>query len=345
MRQLVFTLIINLVATLVAAYAEEPFHDVGGGWHEAWIGVSDLDRMENFFTEVAGWERVNKGAIDRDTLAFIAPDARSGRFIVMRSPDYPQGWTRIFDIEGAERPIIRSNAQAWDTGGIFSLMTRSADAERNLRDAERIGWTAYNDPYDFGFGDLRLRNIVLRGPDGVNVAIYEWIAPKRADARPAGALSKAFNAMQMVADLDASLKFYVDGLGFRIVQKGEFIDAVDQPTNFALPVNLATKVKRRYAILIPEGGNDEAGRVELMEFEGLAGRDLSSHARLDARGVASLLFPVEDLDAAATQAAACGARFVREVAAIDLAPYGRAHAFTIASPDGALLTFFQPAED
>jgi catechol 2,3-dioxygenase-like lactoylglutathione lyase family enzyme len=344
MRRFILAFMIVL-STSITARAADAFHDIGGGWHEAWIGVSDIDSMQEFFLEVAGWERVKKGSFDRATLAYIAPGAKSGRYVVMRSPDYPQGWARLIEVEGDERPIVRSNAQAWDTGGIFSLMTRSANAERNLRDAERIGWTAYSDPYDFGFGDLKLRNIVLRGPDGVNMAIYEWIAPKRADARPAGSLSKAFNAMQMVADLDASLKFYVDGLGFRIIQQGEFVDSVDQPTNFALPVNLATKVKRRYAILIPSSGNDEAGRVELMEFDGLVGRDMSSRAALDARGVVSLLFPVDDLSSAAQKAAASGARLVRDVAHIDLAPYGRTRAFTIASPDGALLTFVEPTPE
>lgn len=330
-------------ATPFARANDLPFNDIDGGWHEAWIGVSDLARMERFFTEVAGWERIDRGRIDAETLFYVAPDAARGRYAVYRARDYPQGHVRLLEIEGVSRAIIRSNAQSWDTGGVFSLMTRSSDAARNLADAEKLGWTAYSDPYDFGFGDLKLRNVVLRGPDGVNIAIYEWLEPRRADAPPPGSLSKAFNAMQMTADLDAAVRFHVDGLGFRIIQRGSFLDAADGPTNFALPVNYATKVSRDYAILIPKDGDDTAGRIELMHFNGFAGRDLSGRARLDALGIASLIFPVHDLDAAIARAARAGARIVRTRARIDLAPYGAVDAATIASPDGALLTFVMRA--
>lgn len=328
-----------------ATAGEATFHDIDGGWHEAWIGVSDLPRMQRFFAEVAGWTLVKKGRLDRRMLAYVAPDAAGGAYAVMRADGYPQGSVRLIEIDGVKREIIRSNAQAWDTGGIFSIMTRSADIARNLTDAERLGWTAYNDPYDFGFGTLKLRNIVLRGPDGVNVAIYEWVEPKREDAPQPGAVSKAFNSMQMVADIEAALRFYVDGLGFRIIQRGTFIDAVETPTNFAIPVNFATRIARDYAILIPDGGDDEAGRVELMAFDGFKGRNLADRAALHNLGVVSLLFPVSDLNAIAARLEAIGAPIVRAPTLIDLPPFGAARALTASSPEGVLLTYFQPAGD
>lgn len=340
--------LLTTIAVLLASPAvagEETFHDVDGGWHEAWIGVSDLPRMQRFFEEVAGWSLVKKGRIDQRMLTYLAPDATGGAYALLRADDYPQGWVRLIDIRGAERKIIRSNAQSWDTGGVFSIMTRSADIARNLKDAERLGWTAYNDPYDFGFGSLKLRNVVLRGPDGVNVAIYEWVEPKRIDAPPPGAVSKAFNSMQMVADIDKALRFYVDGLGFRIIQRGTFVDPVETPTNFALPVNYATKIARKYAILIPKDGNDEAGRIELMEFDGFEGRILAAQARPHDLGVASLLFPVSDLDIISARLHAIEAPIVRASALIDLPPFGEARALTTSSPDGVLLTYFQSVGD
>jgi predicted enzyme related to lactoylglutathione lyase len=323
------------------ATAQQPrFHDVDGGWHEAWVGVANLARMRAFFETVAGWQVVATGRIEETTLRFISPEATAGRFLVMAPPDYPQGWVRLIALEGSDRAIIRRHAQAWDTGAIFSLMTRTADLERNLRDAERIGWTAYSVPYHFGFGDLKLANAVMRGPDGVNIAAYEWVEPKRDDVRP-GALSKAFNSMQMVADLGRSVAFY-EALGFRTIQRGRFIDAEDMPTNFGLPVNFATKVARNYAIMIPKNGDEEAGRIELMQFEGLTGRDLSALARLDGLGLATLLFPVSDLGALERRFEKAGARIVRSRTTIDLQPFGRAEATTVAAPEGALLTFFEP---
>lgn len=338
-----------LFCVLPAKAAETaPFHDIDGGWHEAWIGVSDIDRMRIFFEKVAGWKAVKSGEIDLATLGYISADPEKGRFLVLRQPDFPQGWVRLIELEGAPRDIIRRQGQAWDTGGIFSIMTRTADAERNLVDAEKIGWTAFDVPYDFGFGDLKdfgelkLRNLIMRGPDGVSVSAYEWVKPKRDDVSP-GMLSKAFNSMQMVQDLDAAVKFYVDGLGFRLIQRGTFIDPQETATNFALPVNYSTRIKRNYAIVIPAKGNDEAGRVELMQFEGFKGRDFRDRAKLSALGIVTLLFPVSDLKAVEANIRAKQLPIVREAADIELPPHGKARALTTSSPEGALITFFQPA--
>jgi hypothetical protein len=94
--------------------------------------------------------------------------------------------------------------------------------------------------------------------------------------------------------------------------------------------------------MIPKNGDEEAGRIELMQFEGLTGRDLSALARLDGLGLATLLFPVSDLGALERRFEKAGARIVRSRTTIDLQPFGRAEATTVAAPEGALLTFFEP---
>lgn len=334
-------------AALSQAVAQEPtFRDIDGGWHEAVIVTRDVKGMTQFFETVAGWETIKKGKLSSETLSYItngAPKA-SGRYAVVKSPDFNQGWVRIVELSNVTQEIIRPNAQAWDTGGIFSVMTRSADIELNKLEAEETGWTAFNEPYDFGFGDLKLRNIVLRGPDGVNLAIYEWVQPKRDDVPAPGAVSKAFNSMQMVADIETTKEFYVDTLGFSIYQQGSFSDPENRPTNFALPVNYATEIPRDYAILIPESADDAAGRVELMQFRGFEGRNFSDRASLSNLGVATLMFPTSNLNAKATELREKGVPFARERQIISLPPFGKAEAFTIASPDGVLLTFFELME-
>jgi catechol 2,3-dioxygenase-like lactoylglutathione lyase family enzyme len=318
----------------------------GGGWHEAVINVSDLERTGRFFVDVAGWKVVAEGAVGRDELAYLgaSASAASGRYRVYRAMDYPRGWVRLIELRGVAQRMIRPHAQPWDTGGIFSIMTRSADLEANLRAAERLGWLAYNEPYDFGFGDLQLRNVVLRGPDGLNVAIYEWTKPRRTDVQP-GVVSKAFNSMQMVRDLAVARRFCVEQLGFEVLQEGAFLDAENRPTNFALPVSHATKIPRNYVILLPPGASKETGRVELMEFRGFEGRDLSANTSLTHLGIVALRFPVPDVEAAyARVVAKNGAPQVRAIQKMPMPPFGVARAFTVRSPDGAFLTFFELAK-
>ena len=329
-----------LLSPALHAQSEPAINDMDGGWHEAVIVASDLERMKAFFEDVAGWETIASGRLSRNTSRYLTGKRHKGRYAVIKPTDFNQGWVRIIELEGVDQEIIRSNAQAWDSGGIFSIMARSANIERNLDDAEKAGWTAFNDPYDFGFGNLQLRNIVFRGPDGVNVAVYEWVQPKREDAPPEGMISKVFNSMQMVADLEASKAFYADALGFKTLQEGAFLDKKQKPTNFALPINYSTEIERDYAIYIPEGANDAAGRLELMHFRGFQGRDLSDRASLSNLGIVTLMFPVSSLDGVKTYLETRGIPLYRDEAKINIPPFGKARAVTIRSPEGALLTFF-----
>jgi len=346
-KKIFIFLFISLVLPAAAPAADQPKGNVftaDGGWHEAVVSVSDLTRSAKFFTQVAGWRQDHSGSLAAAELAYLGldPAAQPGEFIVLQPPDYPQGWVRLIRYGAGQAPIVRANAQAWDTGGIFSLMTRSADATANLRAAEALGWQAYNEPYQFQFGELSLLNLVLRGPDGLNVAVYEWLAPPLPDAPAADTLSKAFNSMQMVADMAAARSFYVEKLGFEVIAEGEFMDPTDRPTNFALPVNFATRIPRAYCILIPPGADRAAGRVELMAFPGFTGRDLSSRVNPVARGIQSLRFPVSDLNQRLSQLRARGAPIVFGPAELPMSPFGTVRAFTTQSPDGAWLTFFEP---
>ena len=344
------TLLTSLAAAGTAFAADKkppPLRfDLNAGWHEAVISVSDIDRTRQFFEQAAGWQLLDEGRLSGNELAYLGlpADTEGGQYAVMRPLDFPQGWVRLVRYPGPVRPIIRANAQAWDPGGIFSIMTRSADATLNLRTAEGLGWLAYNEPYLFYFGELSLLNLVMRGPDGLNVAAYEWLAPELPDPPADGTLSKAFNSMQMVRDLPAARRFYVDQLGFEVIAEGEFIDPESRPTNFALPVNFATRIPRAYVILIPAGADRAAGRVELMAFPGFEGQDLSGRVQPGARGIQSLRFPVSDLDATTRRIKKSGAPVLFGPARLPMPPFGNTRAVTTRSPEGAWLTFFQPPD-
>lgn len=319
----------------------------GDGWHEAMVVVSDLDNTRRFLIAVAGWIAYREGPVTEAHLAYFGLDrpGASGRYALMRAPDSDRGWVRLIEYRGLPSRMIRAHAQPWDSGGIFSLMTRSADARRNLADAERLGWLAYSEPYDFRFGDLSLRNVILRGPDGVNLAVYEWLDPRRDDVPVAGAVTHAFNSMQMVRDLPAARSFYVDKLGFDVIAEGEFLDPEPRPTNFGLPLNYATRIPRAYCILVPGGANRDAGRVELMAFPGFVGRDLADQVQAANRGILSLQFPVADLDATLAGLSDAGIEPVHGPGRLPLPPFGSVHAVTIATPDGAWLTWFEAPPD
>jgi catechol 2,3-dioxygenase-like lactoylglutathione lyase family enzyme len=311
------------------------------GWAEAVVVVRSIARTAEWLGEVAGWSA--RGP-DRDTPAAVLrlwglPEAAQGRERLLGNAGDESGFVRLVELEGAGPQVeIRGNGMTWDTGGVFSLMTRSRGLDAAYARHQAMGYSAFNEPTDFDFGGVVLRNIVLRGPDGVNIAIYERRSPLLVGWQTIRKLSAPFNAMQMVRDVPAAQRFYANLFGYAPVAAGEFLDPALTPNNFALPQNVAMERARRYAILAIEGA--EIGRVEPMNFEGLIGRDLAERARFPNYGVAALRFPTARLAVTLGKARAMGIVPSPIVEAM-LEPWGRVRLAQVRSPDGVLIELME----
>ncbi|MEM8726254.1 MAG: VOC family protein, partial [Pseudomonadota bacterium] len=235
------------------------------------------------------------GVVSRDELKYWElAETITAEFKRVCAADAATGCIRFIRFDGAEnqRPI-RLAARPWDTGGIFSIMLRSDDTQGLFDAAIARGWWAESEPYRFSFSGSDLVNVVVRGPHGINYALYEREAPPFT-AFPIGRLSQAFNTMRMVKDQPASLAWYRDRLGLKVLFDAPFTDLEARSNNFSVPANLATSLVRRAAVIQPELPG-ETGRIELMQFEGFSGRDLSAHASPPNFGILSVRYPVSDL--------------------------------------------------
>ncbi len=294
------------------------------GWAEAVVIVSSLERSAAWLAEVAGWSRLWRGPTPAAVLALWGmPAGARGQEWLMGNPGDGFGRVRLVRLEAAgPQRRIRPAAMPWDTGGLFSLMVRTRDLDAAWARHQALGFDAYSEPYAFTFGGVRLRNIVLRGPDGINLALYERVEPKLEGWPNLTRLSPPFNTMMMVADRDRAQRFWEGaGLGLAPLAAGRFADPAPGPNNFAIPRNLVTQVFRSYAILAEPGA--ETGRVEIMAFEGLEGRDHASAARPPNLGLAMLRWPVSALPGRAAVA--------------QLEPYGRVRLDWLISPDGVIV--------
>lgn len=313
----------------------------GKGWQEALVHVANPDPWISFFTEDAGWAAVGHGAIDPTIIAaWGLPPLVTGREVILRNQGDDKGWVRLVTLQGINSQPIRPAAQAWDPGGWFSLMTRSRDATAIYNKAIARGWTAYNSPQEFTFGGVILKNVVIRGPDGVNVAIYERVSPKLEGWETIRGISRVFNVMTMVKDFEAERLFFQEGLGFGAWFVGDYEDTTPVATNFGLPVNLSTTTPRRSAILWESQGED--GRVEVMRFVGLEGVDQSARATFANRGIVSVRIPVPDLAAWAARARAKGIEVRLTNGLVTIAPYGRVRHAWVRSPHGNIVEAFEP---
>jgi catechol 2,3-dioxygenase-like lactoylglutathione lyase family enzyme len=310
-----------------------------GLWTEAVVSVRDLPGAARLLREVGGWRVTGEGKVDRSELDYWRlPQRITARFLRLCAPAATTGCIRFVRFDGAAQRPIRLAARPWDTGGIFSLMVRTDDVQTLFERAISLGWWAESEPIAFTFGASNLRNVVLTGPHGINIAAYERISPPFI-AFPLGLISQAFNSMRMVRDQRASLEFYRDKLGFQLVFDSDYRDPAPQPSNFSLPQNLTTSVVRRAAALQPVPG--ETGRVEVMQFVGLSGKDVASHTSPPNLGLLSVRYPVFGLHYYRERLAAQRVAVVYMAAAVPVAGHGRVEMLAVRDPDGSITEFYE----
>lgn len=342
MRTILLALLsfVTLLVTPLSAPAKSVQPEIGKGWQEAVVHVADPAPWVAFFTEDAGWKVASRGRVDPMILKAwnLAPNVTGSEVLLVNEGD-AKGWIRLVTLTGIASEPIRPAAQAWDPGGWFSLMTRSQDATTVYNKAIARGWTAYNSPQEFSFGGVQLRNVVIRGPDGVNVSIYERLVPKLEGWDTIKGISRVFNVMTMVKDFEAERAFFQDGLGFGAWFIGNYEDTKQVATNFGLPVNLSTQIPRRSGILWESQSED--GRVELMRFIGLEGVDHAPRARFTNRGIVALRLPVANLDAWVNKVRSKNIQVHVAAGPAQLAPYGRVKLAWVQSPNGGIVEAFE----
>ena len=342
MRTTQVALALLSASCLVSAEAQEiDSLIVDGGWQEAVISVSDLDHWDRSLQVLAGWRSTYEGAVDpRQLRQWNLPRTVTAVERLYSNPGTDAQLVRLIEFDAPRQVQIRSAAQPWDTGGWFSLMVRTPDALESFRRAQALHWSAYSDPIRLQFQDSDLRIVVLRGPDGVNFGVYERISPALEGFDRMRLLSRPFNAMQTVIDAPATAQFFRDALGLQTLYENNTASPEPTVSNFGIPVNYTVQIPRRAFIL--EASPGPAGRVEVIEFVGFEGRNLSRRGVPPNLGILSLRFPVSDLTnrLRAIRKAGVTPSFARAV--VTMAPYGEVESAAIHTPDGAMIELFQP---
>lgn len=321
--------------------------DIGGGWKEAITLVHDLDHWCLLADRVCGWTLGHRGPVDQRVLKMWGlGESVTGEEALFHCGDEAQGFVRFISLSGAgEQQRIRAGAMPWDTGGIFSLMVRSKNLKSVFNTALEFGWTAVADPISFEYNGRILANVILRGPDGVSFGMYERVEPPLDGWSHVTRMSQPFNCMQIVRSRDVTRDFHRDALGFIPFVDNDTRNAEPKDSNFGFPRNLTTEVETKAAIMHPRGVpgavDRENGRVELIEWNGLDGRDLSERSRPPHLGHMGLRWAVSDVASAAQRITDAGYRLETEIQGATLAPYGDVEICGIRTPDGVLYELFQ----
>lgn len=312
-----------------------------GPWTEAVVSVAAFEPATRLLREAGDWRLVRSGAVAREELDYWRlPASASARFEHWCAPLADTGCIRFVRFAGVAQAPIRPAARAWDTGGIYSLMVRSDDVDALYARALELGWWAESPPIAFRFGQSDLKNVVLQGPHGINLAAYERVSPAFT-AFPVGRISQAFNSMRMVRSRPAARDFYRDLLGFDVLFDSDREPAEPAFSNFGIPFNLTPQIKRAAAALQPVPG--ETGRVEVMQIEGFTGRDHSARASPPNLGILAVRYPVGQLAAYRARLAAKGVTIVYKARGVPIAGLGAVDILAVRDPDGSLTEFYGPS--
>ncbi|MGI9229661.1 MAG: hypothetical protein ACR2P9_07370 [Gammaproteobacteria bacterium] len=312
-------------------------------WQEAVISVTDLDQSARFFREIGGYQIKWRGTPDADEIRFWGlPAAASGEAMLLGPESSTAGLIRLirFDNAGRKQPT-RPGARAWDTGCYFSLMVRMKNLQSIYDDAIAMGWWTETPISYLEFGTSKLNIIIFRGPDGVQVQGYERLSPPLPAAIPPfKRFTQPFNIMQMVRDRDAAYAFFVEVLGFDTFYKGKpYLSPEPTYMPLGIPYNLTTEVAYRAGIVYPMAG--EFGRMEMIEIMGLDGRDYADRCHAPNLGILAVRFPVTRAEQTMQTITDRGWPVASPLQRIELAPYGKLDIFSVQTPDGAIIQFYQ----
>lgn len=334
MRRVVAALLLSLVAA--------PYSAVAAGWQEVVLSVSDLSRTDAFLRRVGGWVRIESGRLDPAELALWGiPNGVTARYVLLRAANESAGIVRLIEFSDAPslRPL-RDAARVWESGGISGINVRVHSIEATLPEFRRAGWQGHSQPVKFSLQEFTVVEMMLTQSDGITLTPIERVSPPLTGWNLGTGFSRPFNAFEVAADFDRSMRFYEGGLGLRTVRDESAPLGTEGPNIFGLPHNLPPRVDRRLRWLHPDGPGAREGTIAVMSFRGIFGAVHAQVPSAHALGIISLRMPVDDAVAVAARLQTMGYATASAPRVLRIRPYGTVCAFSVASPDGAWWDIF-----
>jgi catechol 2,3-dioxygenase-like lactoylglutathione lyase family enzyme len=311
------------------------------GFREVVFRVNDLDKHIKFYEDVAGYSLKFRGKVDKSLNRFwqLSEDLDVEEAFLFNRGD-STGFLRLVSINNLpNQELMRPSVQCWDTGGIFDLDVRVKNIEITYKKMIDYGWISSSLPHRYQFGKFDVSEILMRGFGGTTLALIQRHNPPLEGWGNIRNFSYLFNSTQVVRDFDKALDFYQNKLGFKIYMKTEALSTEPEINILGIPRNFVQKIKRKVAILQPQGLN--VGSVEILHFEGFEGEDFSERTKPQNLGIFALRFPVKNIELYKKTLESNGVKIETPLTQITLMPYKQIKTFVVRSPEGAWLEFFE----
>lgn len=297
------------------------------------IGTADLERSLALYRDVMELEVLaDEPAAGSAVEAFygLPPGARVRR-VLLGVPGVPYGMVQLVDAgaAGAAAGRVQEGLRDVDHGHIKTLdvFVEDYDAAAARIAAHGFGW--HTEPRTYPAGDISATEGHVHAPDDVLLAILQIHgAPRSLFARGEGLFSEVGASSHIVADLEAHVRFFGEGLGYTVHYDAELTGpGVDSL------VGLPEGTGLHMTIMAPQGYT--TGKVGLVRYGATAdGRSLAAQSWPPHLGLAAHGFLVRDLDAVCARLGALGGEVRVAPAQLPFAPWGNPRAAAVATPEG-----------
>jgi catechol 2,3-dioxygenase-like lactoylglutathione lyase family enzyme len=300
--------------------------------------------MTHLFTQYGGWSKVLSRKTHPSILAaWQLPDSASASETLIQYRDIPYGRIRFVEIQGVPQMRMRPATKIWDTGGILDIDIRVHDIHQVFNDMSDRAWSGAAEPMPLPINGFVMDECLMSNADSMMIAFAKRHVPPLDLVAGKKFASHVYLSAMTVKNLTLSTQFYTEQLGFQLVNQNLTVEfPKNSPTNFGIPHNIADQYSLVLDLYSPDGTRDTM--VECIETRGLVGNDFSSRCIPPNRGILEHRIEVAGIDAYL--------KFVKSKNVVETIPlsiqawsgFGRLKCFTITSPDGARMTFFEPLD-
>ena len=305
---------------------------------QAMISVDRLEDSVAFYKDIIGFEVILESDIPADTVARLwdLPEGMTAEVVVLAKSGIQWGQLRLVQFSPKSKTIIREKANNWDPG-IFDIAFLGEDATKTHGILKRAGIGCSEiGVYDIpDYDNMRLREILAKGLDGVAIAFLHYDPPYK--PKNLKEFSEVLHSVVIVADMQSSLRFYGD-----VLEMDPQTDMVmDNDTVRHIIGTPKDTVIRMVSLKRQKGFT---GRIMLFQFLGtdeqpLRGTDFAPESIPPNIGLCLLAFDTDDIDELESRFKKNDIEIVCAPRSIEEKLFGHRRVMTVKSPEGTLLEF------
>jgi catechol 2,3-dioxygenase-like lactoylglutathione lyase family enzyme len=292
-----------------------------GAMRLATVGVTDLDAALGLFRDAMGLEVESQGALSTALLtAWGLPADTEARYAELSCKGYAIGRLRLVEYQPSATQKVRLDHGGEDSGtdvGMKALDFYVADPiTDSVARIEALGYQFRSPPVKHQIAESISEECLFTGPDGVPILLmvgHRQAVTSLRPGSPDGPFSEVPTISVVAGDLQATRRFYGEGLGLETVTDAEtpaeYRDLVDDLTG----VPHGTRI---HFLMYVEPG-ESSGKILLVHFFEQTGKRLEGRAGPGKLGFSLLTHDCDDLDALQSRLVELGARILVPPCAVD----------------------------